>query len=93
MGNPCGHPTALKDLQDLIYREKVLGARAMTPEERFESVFELSDFQIGMMHANAMDRHGGGDVFEGWREVRRWRDRLERPRDSRFHTTNPPASP
>lgn len=33
MANPHEHPTALQDLQDSIYREKVLRARAMTPEE------------------------------------------------------------
>jgi hypothetical protein len=90
LGNPHDHPTALKDLQDSICREKVLRARAMTPEERFESVFELSDFQIGMMHAGAMDRLGTLDATEGWWEVRRWIDRLDRARDFRFYTTNPP---
>lgn len=41
VANPHDHPTALKDLQDSIYREKVLRARAMTPEERFNSGFEI----------------------------------------------------
>ena len=92
MGNPHDHPAALKDLQDLICREQVLRARAMTPEERFESVFELSDFQIGMMHAGAMDRLGTLDATERWREVRRWMNCLDRARDFRSCTPNPPLS-
>lgn len=87
VANPHDHPTALKDLQDSIYREKVLRARAMTPEERLESVFELADFQMGMMHAGAMNRIGTSDPELGWQEVRRWIDRLDRARDFRFYTT------
>jgi|GEM_PF-2390905 len=36
MPNPHEHPTALEDLQNSIYREKILRARAMTREERIE---------------------------------------------------------
>ena len=86
MANPHEHTTALKDLQDSIYREKVLRARAMTPEERLDSIFELADFQIGMMHAGAMNKIGTNDPEMGWQEVRRWLDRLDRARDSRFYT-------
>ena len=42
MANPHDHLTALKELQDSIYREKVLRARAMTPEERFDAGFEIT---------------------------------------------------
>ncbi len=89
MANPHDHPTALKDLQDSIYLEKVLRARAMTPEQRLDTVFELSDFQIGMMHAGAMNRIGTSDPDEGWLEVRRWLDRLDHARDFRFYSTEP----
>jgi hypothetical protein len=87
VANPHDHPTALKDLQDSIYREKVLRARAMTPEERLDSVFEMADFQIRMMHAGAMDKIGTADPELGWQEVRRWLDRLDRARDFRFYST------
>jgi hypothetical protein len=90
MANPHDHPTALKDLQDSIYREKVLRARAMTPEERFESVFELSEFQFGMMQAGAMHRIGSTDVGEGWREVRRGLERLARAHDHGFYSPTKP---
>lgn len=86
VANPHDHPTALKDLQDSIYREKVLRARAMTPEERLESVFEMADFQLRMMHAGAMNKIGTTDPELGWQEVRRWMDRLDRARDFRFYT-------
>lgn len=85
--NPHDHPTALKDLQDSIYREKVLRARAMTPEERLESVFEMSDFQMGMMHAGAMHKIGTSDPVLGWQEVKRWINRLDRARDFKFYST------
>ena len=87
VANPHDHPTALKDLQDSIYREKVLRARAMTPEERLESVFELADFQIQIMHAGAMHKIGTSDPEWGWQEVRRWMDRLDHARDFRFYST------
>jgi len=92
MSNPHDHPTALKDLQDSIYREKVLRARAMTPEERIDSVFELSDLQLGMMLGGAMHRLGTKDPDEGWKEVRRWLDRLAYARDFRFYATQRPGA-
>jgi hypothetical protein len=87
LNNPHDHPTALKDLQDSIYREKVLRARAMTPEERMASVFEMSDFQMGMMHAGAMHKIGTSDPELGWQEVRRWLDRLDRAHDFKLYST------
>ena len=72
---------ALKALQDAIYRDKVQRARAMTTADRVAEVFELSNYQAGLMLAGAMDRLGTRDEAEGWREVRRWFDRLDRVRD------------
>ncbi|MEP2775536.1 MAG: hypothetical protein ABJQ29_03805 [Luteolibacter sp.] len=92
MPNPHDHPTALADLQDSISREKVLRARAMTPEERLSSVFELSKCQFGMMLAGAMARLGSDDENLGWQEVRRGLDRLDRVREhGRFSKTKPAA--
>jgi hypothetical protein len=62
----------------------------MTPEERFESVFELSDFQFGMMHAGAMHRIGTADAGEAWKEVRRGLDRLARAHDHGFYSSTKP---
>lgn len=56
-------------------------------------MFELSDFQIGMMHSGAMNRIGTDDPDKGWDEVRRWLDRLNRARDHRFYSSeNHPAA-
>jgi hypothetical protein len=79
--NPHQDPSALKALQDAIYRDKILRARAMTTQERLEEVFELSNHQAGMMHAGAMDRLGTTDQEAGWKEVRRWFERLDRVRN------------
>ncbi len=90
MANPHDHPTAVKELQDSIYRDKVLQARAMTREERIDSIFELSYFQLGMMHSGPMHRLGTTDHSEGWKEVRHGLDRLAHARDFRFYTTEKP---
>jgi hypothetical protein len=88
MANPHDHPTALKDLQDSIYREKVLRARAMTAEERLETVFELSEFQFGLMHAGAMHKLGTDDEAKGWDEVKRGLQRLAHARDFQFYSNH-----
>ena len=80
--NPHDHPTALKDLQDSIYREKVLRARAMTPEERFNSGFEITSEAFQRMLEGAMWQMGISDVKEGWIEVGR---RLHRLRAAQEH--------
>jgi hypothetical protein len=87
MANPHDHPTALKDLQNSIYRDKVLRARGMTIQEKIDSVFELSDFQFGMMLAGAMHRLGTSDEAEGWSEVRCGLERISYVRDWDFFTT------
>lgn len=81
MVNPHDSPAALKELQDAIYRDKVLRAREMSLEERLDEVFELSNRQMGMMLAGAMHRLGTSDQDEGWDEVNRWLARLDRVRD------------
>ncbi len=90
--NPHDHPTALRDLQESIYREKVLRARAMTPEERLDSIWDLSDMQFELMLAGALDRIDSSDRSAGWEEVRRGLDRLERARDHRFYSSSRPAA-
>ncbi len=92
MSNPHDHPTALKDLQDSIYREKVLRARAMTREERLSSVFELSNCQFGMMLAGAMARIGTTDDELGWQEVRNGLRRLDRVREHGLYSISKPAA-
>ena len=90
MANPHDHPTALKDLQDSIYREKVLRARSMTPQERADSIFELSEFQFGMMLAGAMHKLGTTCEEEGWEQVAQCLDRLTKARDHNLYSDHRP---
>lgn len=87
MENPHDNPAALKELQDAIYREKVLRAREMTIAERLDEVFDLSNRQMGMMLAGAMHRLGTKDQEEDWDEVSRWLARLDRVRDHGLYAT------
>ena len=92
MPNIHDDPAALKALQDAIYRDKVLRARRMTEQERLAEVFELSNHQFGMMLAGAMHRLGTSDEAEGWKEVRRWMDRLTRAREHGLYVKEKPAT-
>lgn len=85
--NPHDNPAALKELQDAIYRDKVLRARGMSIEQRLEEIFDLSNCQMGMMLAGAMARVGTEDQATGWKEVRRWMERLDRVRDHGLYVT------
>lgn len=73
MANPHDNPT---DLQDSIYREKVLRARSMTPEQRLAECFELTNSRFEKMLAEAMARPGITNETQGWNEVTRELDRL-----------------
>lgn len=92
MPNLHDDPVALKVLQDDIYREKILRARSMSVEERLAEVFELSDQQFGMMLAGAMHRLGTRDEEEGWREVRRWMERLDQVREHGLYVREKPTA-
>ena len=91
MPNIHDDPAALKALQDAIYREKILRARKQTVEERLADVFAQSNFQFGMMLAGAMHKIGTRDEAEGWREVARWMERLDRVREHGLYATQKPA--
>ena len=58
MPNPHDNPAALKALQDAIYRDKVLRARSMTPDQRLAEVFELTNSVFERMHGGAMWQWG-----------------------------------
>jgi hypothetical protein len=81
---------ALNALQDRIYREQVLCARAMSVPERLAEVFDLSNRQFGMMLAGAMHQLGTRDEAAGWQEVRRWMERLDSVRDQGLYVTQKP---
>lgn len=92
MANIHEDPAAFKSLQDDIYRERILRARAMTPEERLDSALEMTNFVFGNLLEGAMWQLGTQDRKEGWDEVRRRLDRLYRARDhGRFVNEKPCA--
>ncbi len=91
MSNPHDHPTALKDLQDSIYREKILRARSMTKEERISEVFELSNRQLGIMLAGAMAKISTNDEALGWQEVSKNMECLDRVREFGLYSTERPT--
>ena len=74
-------------LQDTIYMEKVLRARAMTPAQRLAECFELSDEVLMQMLAGAMWQLETDDIETGWLEVRRRLDRLNAVHDRGRYTT------
>jgi len=76
MGNIHDDPTALKALQDEIYRERVLRARKMTVQERLTEAIDLTNEVFQRMHEGAMWQLGTTDSEAGWQEVRRRIDRL-----------------
>ena len=91
MPNPHDNPDALRELQDAIYKERVLRARAMTESERLDAVFELTNFVFQNMLAGAMWQKGLTDTDEGWQEVRRRLDRLQKMHDRGRFTNEPPS--
>lgn len=92
MSSPHDHPTALKDLQDAIYRDRVIRSRALTLEERIADVFEMAEVTIHMAHAGAMSQLGTADEEEGWQLVKIWNHRLRRVRDYQFYVNDHPKS-
>lgn len=91
MPNIHDDPAALQALQDAIYRDKILRARRMTVEQRLAEVFAQSNSQFGMMLAGAMHRLGTRDEAAGWREVRRWMERLDRVRERGLYAAEKPS--
>jgi hypothetical protein len=92
MANLHDTPGALKALQDDIYREKVLRARKLTPEQRLSDVFELTNSVFTRMHEGAMWQAGLSDPVAGWDIVRARLKRLQQVHDAgRFATEKPRA--
>ena len=69
--NVESNPDALKALQDGIYRDKVLRARAMSPGERLDEALELSNDIYTWMLDGAKSQCGLFSDEEGWAEVQR----------------------
>lgn len=82
---------APRALKNDIYRQEILRARAMTPEQRMAEVFELSDQQFARMLAAAMRRLGTQDEKAGWKEVARWMRAVDAIREHGLYTSEKPA--
>jgi len=76
--NTDSMPDALKSLQDAIYREKVLRARAMSPAERLDEALELSNDIYTWMLDGAKSQRALSSDEDGWAEVRRRLQTLRR---------------
>ena len=51
-------------LIDQLYREEILRARKMTPQQRLTAAFELSPFAHSMMYAGIRSAHPDADEKE-----------------------------
>jgi hypothetical protein len=83
------NPAALRELQDELFRQKVLRARRMTPSERLDEAFQLSQAMLEEMHSGAMQQCGFTDPTDGWDEVAR---RLARQRSLQDHNLYQPVA-
>ncbi len=81
MSNPHDHPTALKDLQDSIYREKILRAKSMTREERFAAGCQLTNEVTERVFQGVMARNVNLDTKAAWTEAKRRAERLRQAQD------------
>lgn len=87
MSNPHDHPTALRDLQDSIYREKILRARAMTREERFIAGCQLTNEVCERIFHGTMSRLGTTDPKAAWDEAKKRASRLRLANDHTFYVS------
>ncbi len=51
-------------LIDQLYREEILRARKMTPQERLRATFEITDFALKMMRSSLRHHHPEADDAE-----------------------------
>lgn len=78
---------AMKALQDAIYRDKVLRARAMTTAERLDEALELSNDIYTWMLDGAKGQCGLATDGEGWTEVLRRLQTLRRLHERDLYKT------
>ncbi len=76
--NAKSYLDAMKSMQDTIYRDKVLRARAMTSAERLDEALELSNDIYTWMLDGAKVQCGLPTDEEGWAEVLNLPQRLRR---------------
>ena len=76
--------SSLKSLQEDIYAEKIKRARAMTADQRFNEGLMLSNQVFDRMLEGAMWQLETNEESDGWAEVRKRLERLNRAQDHRF---------
>lgn len=88
------HPDAaqLKELQDSIFREKVLRARSMTEDERFASALELIDFAYEQMLAGVQMEFPDISQDEALKILGKRLDRLRAMEDYGLYVPAPPLT-
>ena len=89
--NPHEHPSTLEDLQDSIYRDKVLRARSMSSEERWVAGFEITNEVFERMLGGAMWQMETDDRALGWEQVRKQLAKLRKVHDHGRYLTSKPA--
>jgi hypothetical protein len=92
MPNPYDHPTALRDLQDSIYREKILRARAMSREERFIVGCQLTNEVTQRIFQGTMARLGTNDPKSAWKEAKKRAERLRQANDYETYVSEKPIT-
>lgn len=81
-------------LIDQLYREEVLRARKMTPEQRVTAAFELSPFAHEIMYAGLRARHPHADGAELLKLARERINRIRRCNEWKiFRPAEPPVRP
>ncbi|HSP41564.1 MAG TPA: hypothetical protein VLO11_01725, partial [Luteolibacter sp.] len=68
-----------------------LRARAMTPEERFDAGFEITNEAFHRMLEGAMWQIGTDEIATGWQEVARRLERLRKLQDFELRSTLKPT--
>lgn len=92
MNRETDSSAGLKALQDEIYRDKVLRARAMTCEERINEAFELTAEVFQNMHTGAMWQLKTSDSEAGWQEVARRLERLRQVHEAGCYVSQKPEA-
>lgn len=86
------HPTPdqLKELQDAIYREKIMRARAMTESERFVATLELIDTSFEWMLAGVKMQFPEASEEDAQRILGERLDRMRQREDAGLYVPAPP---
>jgi hypothetical protein len=83
--NDDTEPAALRELQEDIYRRKVLRARQLTVAQRLADVMECSQAGLQLMFSGVRMQHPDLPDRETWNEVGERIKRVRRLRDHGYY--------